>query len=455
MTGRLAEIIARFRSGAHETHDTADRLDDTAGNLLQGARTSLSETDSITVTIEELAAVSASIDRNLREFMESNEQTSGAIIALFSSIEEIAHSTQQLDQRIEESVAGTGGMVDSVHSINQTVRGLNELSESAAAAMSELDATIRGVESSAAKNRQQAETATREAEQGAAAIQAATEGMDILRSRVTGAAEAINALSGRSKEIGEIVNVISAVADQTSLLALNAAIIAAQAGEHGKGFAVVAEEIRKLAERTGTSTKEIAGLISGVQDEVGAAEQAMQNGVKAVDRGVALSREAGDSLRRITDSSERSSAMVAAIAAATKEQAQSVRGIVASVEQIRSLAEAISKATSEQSQGGSQIMLAVENMREITTTVNRATTEQNRGSSLISEAVNRITERIGILHQGIGEQAKGAEVIAGRVESLRELADRYTAAAAEVTKAVGQLRDSTRRLEGDLTRFKL
>ena len=104
----------------------------------------------------------------------------------------------------------------------------------------------------------------------------------------------IEALGRRIQEIGNILNVIDDVAEQTNLLALNAAIIAAQAGEHGKGFAVVADEIKDLAERTGASTKEIAELIRSVQDESANAVTAMEQGVRNVEEGVELGREAED-----------------------------------------------------------------------------------------------------------------------------------------------------------------
>ena len=104
--------------------------------------------------------------------------------------------------------------------------------------------------------------------------------MDNIKKAVEASAEVINRLGKRSQEIGQILKVIDEVTDQTGLLALNAAILAAQAGEHGKGFSVIAEEIKDLAERTTASTQEIAGLIVTVQKEVGQSVQAMERGAR-------------------------------------------------------------------------------------------------------------------------------------------------------------------------------
>ncbi len=454
MSEGLAGLIRRFRDSFGQVERGSGLIEYEVGQFIEGGREQLRHVEDISATANQLTATTLTLVEAVEQLSASAEETSSSIMQMVASNAEVARNADGLERRVNETATTTEELVYAVREIDKTVERLNEITGSTAAAMAEMDASIRQVERNAEETRALSEAAARAAKGGGESARANDAAMAQIRDTVDHAAQALGKLGKRSEEIGAILGVIDEIAEQTNLLALNAAIIAAQAGEHGKGFAVVAEEIRRLAERTGASTKEIAGLIGAVQTDVSASVTAMENGVTAVDRGVSLSREAGEALTRITDSSERASSMVASIAAATKEQAQGVRGIVGSVEQIRALAESISKATGEQSQGGSQIMQALENMREITATVNRATTEQNRGSSLISEAVSRITEMIGSLHQGIGEQAKGAEVISGRVEGLRTLTDRYATAAGEARKAIAQLRESTRRLEGDLTKFK-
>lgn len=455
MAEGLGGLVRRFRDSFSSVERSSGAIDREVGKFVEGSREQRKNIEEISATVNQLASTTRNLVSSVEQLSASAEETSSSIMEMVASIEEVAHNADGLERRVNETASTTEEMVYAVREIDKTVEKLNEISGASAAAMMEMDASIRQVERNAEETRQLSEDAVKQALEGGNSARANAEAMEGVRTTVNEAAQALGKLGKRSEEIGKILGVIDEIAEQTNLLALNAAIIAAQAGEHGKGFAVVAEEIRRLAERTGTSTKEIAGLIGAVQNDVKSSMGAMQHGVKAVDEGVALSKRAGDSLKAITGAAKKSSEMVGAIAAATREQAQGIRGVVSSVEQIRSLAEAISKATGEQAQGGSQIMQAVENMREITGVVGRATGEQSRGSKLISDSVGRITDMIGALHRGIGEQAKGAEVISARIENLQTVADRYLSGAGEVQRVLAQLRENTRRLESDLQHFKL
>ena len=153
------------------------------------------------------------------------------------------------------------------------------------------------------------------------------------------AVSVISRLGGRIDEIGKILSVIDDVSEQTNLLALNAAIEAARAGEHGRGFAVVADEVRKLAERTRQATKEIAGMIATIQVETTAAVDVMGQGRGSVEGSMALAEEAGAALTRIVEATERTEDMIRQIAAASEEQSATSEQIARSVAQISSESE--------------------------------------------------------------------------------------------------------------------
>jgi methyl-accepting chemotaxis protein len=172
-------------------------------------------------------------------------------------------------------------------------------------------------------------------------------------------AETVEALGRSSDQIGEIVQVIDDIADQTNLLALNAAIEAARAGEQGRGFAVVADEVRKLAERTTKATKEIAAMIKQIQKDTGEAVESMKVGTDEVERGKALADEAGRSLNLMITGAVEVVDMIMQVAAASEEQSSVAAEISKNVDSIRNV-------TKETTTGVQEIARASEDLNRLT-----------------------------------------------------------------------------------------
>jgi methyl-accepting chemotaxis protein len=197
------------------------------------------------------------------------------------------------------------------------------------------------------------------AKEGGIVINETINGMGRIAEVVRKAAVTVQALGKNSDQIGEIVQVIDDIADQTNLLALNAAIEAARAGEQGRGFAVVADEVRKLAERTTKATKEIATMIKQIQKDTEGAVVSMSEGTAEVEKGKQLADKAGDSLNQIIRGSEQVVDMATQVAAASEEQS-------ATSEQISKNIEAISNVTQESTAGIQQIAKASEDLNQLT-----------------------------------------------------------------------------------------
>jgi methyl-accepting chemotaxis protein len=197
------------------------------------------------------------------------------------------------------------------------------------------------------------------AQEGGRVVAETIEGMGRISIVVLKSAATVHALGKSSDQIGEIIQVIDDIADQTNLLALNAAIEAARAGEQGRGFAVVADEVRKLAERTSKATKEIALMIKQIQNDTNEAVLSMEEGTKEVERGKELADQAGEALREIIEGSEKVVDVITQVAAASEEQSSAAELISRSIE-------AISNVTSESATGISEIAKTSENLNRLT-----------------------------------------------------------------------------------------
>ena len=171
--------------------------------------------------------------------------------------------------------------------------------------------------------------------------------MQQIADSVRASSQAIQALGNNAEQISRIVNVIKEIADQTNLLALNAAIEAARAGEQGRGFAVVADEVRKLAERTGNSTQEIAAMINEMQTSMRHAVSTMDDGVRRVEMGVDLAGKAGDTMEQVAGSARRASESVADISQALREQNSAGQDIARNIERVAEMAEQSHVAATE------------------------------------------------------------------------------------------------------------
>ena len=197
------------------------------------------------------------------------------------------------------------------------------------------------------------------ADTGGMVVGNTVEGMNKIAKVVNEAAAIIKELGVSSNQIGEIIQVINDIADQTNLLALNAAIEAARAGEQGRGFAVVADEVRKLAERTGKATKEIAGMINLIQKNTESAVSAIQAGTNEVEMGKTLASEAGNSLKEIISGSKKVVDMVNQVAAASEEQSSAAEEISKNIEGINSV-------SMETASGIQQIARSAEDLNRLT-----------------------------------------------------------------------------------------
>jgi len=273
------------------------------------------------------------------------DSVGGLIKQLTEAVEATASASTQISSSAEEMAAGAQ------EQSSQTAE--------VAAAMEEMSRTIVETANNATVSAEASQDASKKATEGSAKLEESKNGMQRIVTSTDTVGKNITSLASKSEQIGEIAQVIDDIADQTNLLALNAAIEAARAGEHGRGFAVVADEVRKLAENTTKATQEIAETIKAIQSEAKDADTSMKEAGEAVNDGLKLNDEVGDVLGEILSSVDSVTGQISQVAAASEEQS-------ATAEQVSTNVEAINNVANESAAGVQQIASASEDLNRLT-----------------------------------------------------------------------------------------
>jgi methyl-accepting chemotaxis protein len=456
LSASLREMLGRVNQMTEGLGEAMKIMNAATQKMSQGARVQHEAGEQTAMTVNEMLASIKGVAEIAAEMSHAAAEASSSVTEMAASIEEVAENAGGLSTAAEDTASSIVQTLASIRQVSENTEALSSSAEQTSSSITEMSATVKAVEQKALESAQLAEKVARSAsDQGMAAAREAMTGMENIRSTVEATAEMINRLGKRSQEIGQILKVIDEVTDQTSLLALNAAILAAQAGEHGKGFAVVAEEIRELAERTAASTKEIANVIAAVQQESAASVQAMSKGLQAVESGVDLVKVTSDVFENVADSSKQSAEMARAIELTTAEQAKGVAQITDAAVNIAEQIERIAHAMQEQRKGSERIALAAEKMRDITRQMKVATQEQTIGSKQISKAMEAVTTQASQVARSTSEQGLGAQQISDAINRIQKITEDNVNVSVEMDVAEITLREKGAALQSELQKFKL
>ncbi|MBW7956927.1 MAG: DUF3365 domain-containing protein [Deltaproteobacteria bacterium] len=451
----LHRMIEDMRRTSDEATGISKRVAEMSSSVLEGSNAQGAALDSIGSNMGGINASISGIANYTEVLAKSLEKGSISVLELGASINEVVDSMEALSMSVDETSASTRDMSFSIKDVSESIESLSSAVTQVSSSITHISASIREVEANAAEASMFAEEVIRDAKAGMETVESTIDGILKTKEITRESTHIINSLSERIKEIGKILDVIQEVAEETNLLALNAAIIAAQTGDHGKSFSVVANEIKDLAERASTSAKEVSEIIHAVELESDRAVKSMERGYLSVEEGVRLSMKAGEGLEKILGSAKRSTTSVRQIAAASELQARESRMVAETTEKLAEMTRRIVNATHEHARGSELINKATERMSEITYRVKATTKSQAESTRQVTSTIGDVNRMVAYINDVIKEQSRNTTKVLEALDAVRKVSFENIERAVTADRAVEELARLDREMTERVKRFKL
>lgn len=450
----LSSVARRVLTVVGDMRELPGEINDAMARIEQSA-------DAQEEAVEETASLLANINSSMRDINEklgnlqrSADESASSILEMGSSVDEVARNAATLHESVETSTSGVHEMGASIRQVAVSAEQVERAAEETAASMAEMDRVVQEVSGHAREAAALTKEVSEGAERGSVAVSETIEDIQRINERTTAARDTLGKLVSRISEIDGILRVIGEINDETNLLSLNAAIIAAQAGEQGKAFLVVANHVKTLAKRTTASTRNIEALVHDIQTDSGEAVDAMSAGIAAIDQGVSRSKAAGSALRDILERAEKARSRVDGIARATDEQSKSSRLVSRAAQDTSAQVQQIATAMSEQTKVSEQMLKNAEVSLEVCRHVHRSTEEQRETGRYITGTMSSITEMIRQIKDNATSHAHASESVSEAVMRLLENAQQSGKQVPAIRAMLGRLSSGAEVILGELSRFE-
>lgn len=452
----LKDMLLKMKKLITDVSSTSDNITKSPESILKVVDQQKNAIGEIAQHTSDMNATISSIVQSADSLHDSAINASAAIEEMISSVSNIAGSANIFNTISQEASTSIAEMIASIKEVAESIEVLSVSSEDSSAMLVEVESATKEIHQNAQQSVTLAKKVSNESsEKGLASIHKAIEGMKDIKQSMDTFSKTTNHLEQRSGEIGTILSVLGEITDQTTLLALNASIQAAQAGEHGRSFSVIADEVKELAHKASSSTKEIAEIIEAVQKETRLSVQAASQGITTVEKGVMLVGEVKNALDSIFESSKASTEMSQMIQRATTEQTKVIKEMTDQFRQIAERIKQISHATKEQMAGSNFILEVTEKIKTGSEQLMLATEEQstsNKQLSTVSENVYIQSEQI---TSDINNQKQKSDDIVRIMEQIQKTAEELMASSKDMEESIGTLSTDAKTLLIEIQKFKI
>ncbi len=450
---RIARIVGAIGEAADAVEANARRIGGAAQTVRGGAVDQRQEADGASRIADEVAGALQEIARRTEAAQAEARSGAAATARISVAVDGVAQGIDEAVRAVEGTADAAAGIARSINDIAGRAEEVAGAAASTSSAILELNTTIHRVRETAEAAARLADHAGGDAERGQDALAATLEGIDRIHEASSAIRELTAALERRTREIGGVLSLVGELTERTNLLALNASIIAAQAGVEGRGFAVVAAEIKELSRRTASSAGEIAQLVAGIEEDAAAARRAAEVGAASVDDGRERARATAAALGEIFTRVRDSAQLSLSIATATDEQVRASRYVADRMNEVTASVDQIARATAEQKRQGEQAAQLTTRLRDLVRTVGEAIREQRNGAREVAAAVDALRasfEQVAVAHRArAGDGARLREAMA----RIRAAAGGHEGAVDALEKAVAELQAQASSLGGQLDRL--
>ncbi len=460
------EMAADLRSTLGQVAEAADRLESTAGHvatLSEGVARATADqvregeraAESMSLVKGQLGQLGASAAGSLRTLNEAVDGSSVSFRELGKAGGDLSRNADQLVARVVEIARSIDETLASARNVSRSTESLTDAAEETSRSMEQLARGMRLADEHLGETTALSRHVLEAAETGRAKVRETTEGLQAIHAASSGAEETIRELATHAEGIGEIVDVIDGVAEDSGLLALNAAIIAAQAGEQGRAFAVVAHEIREFAGRVRASTKQISELVHRVQKGTADACTAVARGAHSVRRGVGIAAAAGEALDAIAEAARQSAARTAQVVGSSAGQSEAVRRVSEQMGRVREGVELIRRAGAAQEALHESVRGASQSVRDVAAGVSSATEEQAGGTARIGESIETVRAAVEYIGRALEGQLASIRQAGEFLEGARGYTTLTQDSARQIDDAMRGLRAQAEQLRARVAEFRL